>query len=143
MSTSPYDTGAPDEDQIQSMRSLAETLRGQFEQIVEKGPALAREARELSITESSSDGLIQVTVDARGGLLALDLDPRIYRRPDARALADSIIETIRAATATAQERVLDIFEPVVGREEMRLHLQGTPEEVIDGVEDKLNRRGML
>lgn len=143
MSTSSYDSGPPDEDQIQSLRSLAETLRGQFENIVEKGPKLAREARDLSITESSSDGLVKVTVDSRGGLLALDLDPRIYRRPDARSLADTILDTVRAATQAAQERVLDIFEPIVGREEMRLYVQGTPEDVIENVEDKLNRRAGL
>ncbi|WP_153506279.1 YbaB/EbfC family nucleoid-associated protein [Cumulibacter manganitolerans] len=122
------------------MRSLAETLRGQFERLVEEGPRMAREAREVSITESSRDGLVKVTVDARGSLLALDLDPRIYRRPDARSLAESILETIRRATDAAQERVLDIFEPAVSRDDMRLHLQGTPDQVVEDVEDRLNRR---
>ena len=143
MSTSAADPGPPDEVQLQSMRSFAETLRGQFEKLVEEGPRLAREAREVSITESSPDGLVKVTVDPRGSLLALDLDPRIYRRPDARALSESIVETIRKATQEAQERVMDIFEPVVSRDDMRLQLQGTPEQVIEDVEDRLNRRDTL
>ena len=143
MSTNPSDPGPPDEVQLQSMRSLAETLRGQFEKLVEKGPQMAREAREVSITESSADGLVKVTVDPRGSLLALDLDPRIYRRPDARALSESIIDTIRRATETAQERVMDIFEPVVPRDDMKLHLQGTPEDVLEDVEDRLNRRDTM
>lgn len=122
------------------MKSLADSLRGQFEKLVDEGPRMAREAREVSITESSADGLVKVTVDPRGSLLALDLDPRIYRRPDARALAESIIETIRAATEVAQERVLDIFEPVIPRDELKVQLTGDPDQVVADVEDRLNRR---
>lgn len=122
------------------MKSLADSLRGQFEKLVDEGPRMAREAREVSITESSADGLVKVTVDPRGSLLALDLDPRIYRRPDARALAESIIETIRAATEVAQERVLDIFEQVIPRDELRVQLTGDPDQVVADVEDRLNRR---
>lgn len=122
------------------MRSLTESLRGQFETLVTEGPRLAREARDVSVTETSRDGLVKVTVDPRGAVLALDLDPRIYRRPDARALAESILETIRRAGETAQEQVMDIFEPVVSREAMRLQLNGTPEQVLEDVEDRLNRR---
>ncbi|WP_208378997.1 YbaB/EbfC family nucleoid-associated protein [Cumulibacter soli] len=140
MSTDDDHRGPPDDVQLQSMRSFAESLRGQFETLVSEGPRLAREAREVSVTERSSDGLVKVTVDPRGAILALDLDPRIYRRPDARALGESILDTIRRASEAAQERVLDIFEPVVPRDQMRVQLQGSPEDVLEDVQDRLNRR---
>ncbi|MFI5713010.1 YbaB/EbfC family nucleoid-associated protein [Kribbella sp. NPDC051620] len=73
---------------------------------------LERHARTLQqamaterATAESADGLIQVTVDARGGVLELDLDPRIYRVQDSTALAADILLAIKKATAAAQGKV--------------------------------------
>lgn len=116
-----------------AMQSYADELQARFERMQEQGPALHDKAQAVQVTEKSRDGLISVTVGARGELVRLDIDPRIYRRPDSRALADTIAATIKAAAATAQERVLEIFEPLVGREEMSMHLSGD----LDGVLEKM------
>jgi DNA-binding protein YbaB len=56
---------------------------------------------EVQATAYSEDGLVTATVDGRGALVDLDLDPRVYRDQDSRALAETITETIRAAAADA------------------------------------------
>src|SRR4051812_33404377 len=98
------------------MRAYADELREVFKQIQDASAELHAEARAVQVTETSRDGLVSVTVGARGELIRLDLDPRIYRRPDARYLADTIAETARAAAVKAQERVTEIFEPVIPAE---------------------------
>lgn len=55
-------------------------------------------------TAESDDGLIRATVGGRGEVLDLDLDPRIYREPDSRALATAITATIRRARQRAADR---------------------------------------
>ncbi|MFD2467647.1 YbaB/EbfC family nucleoid-associated protein [Amycolatopsis silviterrae] len=53
----------------------------------------------------SPDGLVHATVGGRGELLALDLDPRIYRLGDSHAVAHTITEAVRAAGVAAAGRV--------------------------------------
>jgi DNA-binding protein YbaB len=60
---------------------------------------------EVRHTEQSGDGLIEVTVDGRGDLLTLTLDPRTLRTPDATALARAITATIHHATAAVGDYV--------------------------------------
>lgn len=119
------------------MRAYAEELQARFEKLTTEGPKVAEQARKVQVTEKSPDGLISATVGARGELIRLDLDPRIYRRPDSRELADTITETIKAAAAAAQERVLEVFEPLVPREELQLHLDGNIEGVLDSMSNKM------
>lgn len=59
---------------------------------------------DVRVTAESDDGLIRATVSGRGELLDLDLDPRIYRAPDSRALATAITATVRQAKRQAAER---------------------------------------
>ena len=126
---------------ITGMRAYAESLKSQFEDLVERGPDLAKNAREVQITEKSSDGLVSVTVNANGRLVRLDLDPRIYRRPDSRELADTIVDTIERASEAVQERVLDIFEPLVPREQMRVNIEGDTEAILDNMNTQINQIG--
>ncbi|RBY86220.1 YbaB/EbfC family DNA-binding protein [Blastococcus sp. TF02A-26] len=95
--------------------------------MMEQGPRLAERARAVQATETSDDGLVSVTVGPRGDLLRLDLDPRIYRRPDSRRLADTITETVHRAARAAQDRVVEVFAPVVGEEQLRATLDGDTE----------------
>jgi DNA-binding protein YbaB len=59
---------------------------------------------DVRVTVESDDGLIVATLGGRGELLTLDLDPRIYRTPDSRALATAITATIRRAREQVAER---------------------------------------
>lgn len=123
----------PESPEIAGVRAQAEALRATFERMTAEAPAIHAKARALEVTEKSRDGLISVTVGARGDLVRLDIDPRIYRRPDSRALADTITETVHLAAMKAQERVIELFEPLVPADQMRMHLDGD----LDGVMEQM------
>jgi DNA-binding protein YbaB len=106
------------------MRAYAEELEKRFWRLQEEGPKLQKRARSLQITEKSEDGLITATVGARGELIRLDIDPRIYRKPDARALADDITQTIKKAGTKAQQEVVELFAALVPREQIEAQLSG-------------------
>lgn len=120
------------------MRAYAESLRSTFMRMQAQAAELHETAKALRITESSPDGMISATVGSRGELLRLDLDPRLYRRPDARNLADTIVETVRRAAARAQERVVEIFEPIIPGDQLKAHLDGDFETALDQLDDHLS-----
>ena len=77
-----------------------------LEELERDARQLQRVLSELRTTAESGDGLIQATVGGRGELIALELDPRIYREADSEALAADIMATIKAAATRAQEQLL-------------------------------------
>ncbi|WP_311922928.1 YbaB/EbfC family nucleoid-associated protein [Microbispora sp. H10836] len=119
------------------MRAYAEELRATFLRLQEEAPALHERARAVQVTEKSRDGLVAATVGANGELIRLDLDPRIYRRQDARGLADAITGTIHAAVAKAQERVVEIFAPIIPADQMRAHIEGDLDAVLEQMSTRL------
>src|SRR5262245_44247757 len=60
---------------------------------------------DTECTAETADGLIEATVNGRGNVLGLRLDPRIYRNQDCEVLAAGILEAIRKATEQAQAKV--------------------------------------
>jgi DNA-binding protein YbaB len=64
---------------------------------------------ELTVCAYSDDGLVSATVSGRGELLALTLDPRVYRASDSRRLAESIMNTVRDATDQVRTRIAAEF----------------------------------
>ncbi|UVS79630.1 YbaB/EbfC family nucleoid-associated protein [Actinokineospora sp. UTMC 2448] len=63
---------------------------------------------DITATADSPDGLISATVVGRGELSELRLDPRIYRTADAKALAATIVDTVREAVARSQEELFAV-----------------------------------
>lgn len=126
---------------IAGMRAYAEELESRFKKLTTEGPQLQKRARAVQVTEKSSDGLISATVGVGGELIRLDLDPRIYRHPDSRDLADTITETVKAAGVKAKEQALEIFEPLIPREEMLLHMDGNIEGVLERMSDQMLGKG--
>ncbi|GGL10622.1 hypothetical protein Sme01_16030 [Sphaerisporangium melleum] len=113
------------------MRAYAEELRATFMRMQEEAPEMHEKARAVQVTEKSEDGLIAATVSARGDLVRLDIDPRIYRRPDSRLLADAITATVHRATAKARDQVIDLFAPLIPAERMKAHLDGDLEAILE------------
>jgi DNA-binding protein YbaB len=87
--------------------------------------------------EKSPDGLVVATVGARGEFISLDIDPRVFRRPDSRLLADTIVETVNKAAQKAQEKVVEIFEPLIPADQMRAHLDGDVESVLEQMVEQM------
>jgi DNA-binding protein YbaB len=69
-----------------------------------------RRVFEVTGTAWSDDRLIKAVVGPRGQLIDLDIDPRIYRRPNSRALAMTIVATVRAATDEAMAKTQQILD---------------------------------
>jgi DNA-binding protein YbaB len=112
------------------MQAYAEELRTLFMRMQDEALDLHQRARAVQVTETSRDGLVSATVGARGDLVRLDLDPRIYRRQDSRHLADTITDTVAKAAGKARERVLEIFEPLIPPDQMAAHIDGDLETVM-------------
>jgi DNA-binding protein YbaB len=124
------------EPDVAGMQAYADELRRTFMRLQEEGDGLRREAQAVQVTEKSKDGLIAATVGARGDLIRLDIDPRIYRHPDARHLADAITGTVQNAAAKARQRILEIFDPIIPAEQMQPHLDGDLDAVMKQLADR-------
>ncbi|MGW4799543.1 YbaB/EbfC family nucleoid-associated protein [Nonomuraea sp. NPDC004297] len=116
---------------IAGLQAYAEELRETFMRMQREAKDLNARAQAIQITEQSADGHVSATVSVRGELIRLDLDPRVFRRPDARGLADTITATVRQARTRALEELVELFGPVVPPEQLRAHLDGDLETVLD------------
>jgi DNA-binding protein YbaB len=95
---------------LSGLRAYAQEMTAQFTTLRDGIAGLQQELRDLTVVEKSTDGLVTVTVGARGQLVDLALDPRVYRRPDSTALARSITQTVQKAAEAAAVRVSEISE---------------------------------
>lgn len=129
-----------DRQGVAGLRAWSEQLQVKLGDLVEQGPALARRARAVQATETSPDGLVSVTVGPQGRVVRLDLDPRIYRTPDARALADLITETIEHAVWAAEDRVVGIMSAVADGDQVRAMFNGDDEALAGIVDDQIRGR---
>lgn len=114
----------PDRADVAALREYSEQLQGRLLRMMEEGPRLAEQARAVQVTETSDDGLVAVTVGPRGELVRLDLDPRIYRRPDSRQLADTITATVQRAARAAEDRVVQLLSPLADEDQLRATMSG-------------------
>ncbi|MFJ6672012.1 YbaB/EbfC family nucleoid-associated protein [Actinosynnema sp. NPDC091369] len=67
----------------------------------------------IEVTASSDDGLVDVTVGPDGAMRALRLDPRLYRAPDAAALARAVTRAAQAAAGSAHRAAFDVLKPLL------------------------------
>lgn len=130
----------PERSEVAALREYAGHLQDRLHQMMEQGPGLAERARAVQATETSDDGLVSVTVGPRGDLLRLDLDPRIYRRPDSRRLADTITETVHRAARAAQDRVVEVLAPIVDEDQLRATLAGDTESLTSIMTEQMRGR---
>ncbi|WP_157253482.1 YbaB/EbfC family nucleoid-associated protein [Nonomuraea typhae] len=114
-----------------------EELRDGFLRLHGEAGELHARAQAVQVTEQSRDGLVTVTVDARGELVGLEIDPRVYRDPDARALADTIAGTLARATEKAREQIVDVFAHLIPAEQLRAYLDGDLEAVLTQLAEQM------
>ncbi|MFY1635095.1 YbaB/EbfC family nucleoid-associated protein [Solwaraspora sp. WMMB335] len=107
---------------VQALRARADELMAQFDRMRSGVGELQQQLRAVSATVTSADGLVTVTVGPRGQVTRVELDPRIYRRPNAKELSETITETIRAATAKALAQVAELCRPLVPDEQFQAHM---------------------
>jgi DNA-binding protein YbaB len=113
-----------------AMRSELERLGAHLEKLHDGHAELQRKLREIRVSVTSADELVTVTVDARGQVDGITLDPRIYQRPDSRLLAATITAAIQQAAAEAMARVMELTRPFMPDETLRAHLDLDFDEVL-------------
>lgn len=84
-----------------------------YAELAERVRAMRDGMLKLSVTADSDDGLIHAVVDGSGHLTELELDPRIFRTPDAAGLAKEILTTVRTAIEDSRQQAAEIAKPVV------------------------------
>jgi DNA-binding protein YbaB len=115
---------------LAAMQAHIERLQTQLEKLRDGRAELERQLSELRVTVTSADELVTATVDARGQVDQVSLDPRIYQRPDSRLLAATITATIQQAATEAVERVLELTRPFMPDEAVRAHMKLDLDEVL-------------
>ncbi|WP_238005621.1 YbaB/EbfC family nucleoid-associated protein [Dactylosporangium sp. AC04546] len=90
----------PERPNWSAMSALVADLRNALSGLTD----VQRQMVELSGEAWSDDRLIRVMVGPRGQLVELDIDARVFRNPNAKALAASIMGAAERAVAELNER---------------------------------------
>lgn len=117
------------ERDLAGLRAYREELAARIDSLRAGFEDIARDSRSMTATATSPDGYVTATVGPRGEVVRIDLDPRIYRRPDSTQLATTITETIHRAAEAAGAKLTAALARVVPPEELRAHLEGNISEV--------------
>ena len=64
----------------------------------------------------SDDRLVKVVVGPRGQLIDLEIDPRVFRNPNSKALANTILATVRAAVDDAQRQSREVRDELIPKD---------------------------
>jgi DNA-binding protein YbaB len=95
---------------LSGLRAMAQEVAGKLDNLKGNLGDMRKEMNEARATVKSPDGHITATVGPRGQLVKLELDPRIFRRPDSTKLAAAITETIQKAAVEVGHKVDEITE---------------------------------
>jgi DNA-binding protein YbaB len=91
------------------IKEATEELRRQQERLLKVRAKLA----DTSTKVRSKDGMVTVTVDARGQLSSINFNSQKFRRIAPAELGSILVETIVQAQAQSRERVLRAFKPLL------------------------------
>jgi DNA-binding YbaB/EbfC family protein len=107
---------------LTAMRAEVASLEEQLTRMQAGYQELQRALAERAITVTAADGTVSVTVDARGHVTDVELDPKIYQRPDTQRLAATITATIQQAVTEVQEQVKELTRPMMPDPETQAQL---------------------
>ncbi|TDD06978.1 YbaB/EbfC family DNA-binding protein [Nonomuraea deserti] len=96
-----------------SFRATIDELAMEYNRRAQQVHDLHRELNELRCTSKSRDGMVGVTLGARGQVYAIELNPRVHRTLSATELAAAIMEQIAQATAQATARAEELIRPLL------------------------------
>ncbi|MDQ7906553.1 YbaB/EbfC family nucleoid-associated protein [Phytohabitans sp. ZYX-F-186] len=87
-----------------------------LQQTIENAAQTRQQIMEITGTAWSDDRLVKAVVGPRGQLIELEIDPRVYRTPNSKALAASIMSTVRAAVEDANKQTKEIVDKVMPKD---------------------------
>jgi DNA-binding protein YbaB len=95
----------------EELRSSLEGLRHEYDKQFDDLRKMQHDMREINATARTRDGLVTVTVDARGHVTDIRLDPRVHDRLTPQRLARELMSTISQAMADASEQTQRLMAP--------------------------------
>ena len=115
-----------------ALRAEMEDALARYERLRAAVGELRRRAAEATAEARTTDGLVKVELGARGTLTGLQIDARAYRTYSPTLLAETILDLVGQATATASKEMGELMKPVLP--------EGvTYEEVLAGTADPFDR----
>ena len=94
-----------------ALRARLEELLGDYEHLRRGVMAAQERMRTMRGTAATTDGTIKVTVDFRGRLSGLEIDPRAYRRYSPSQLATEIIRLTGVACDQVTGDMAEVMSP--------------------------------
>jgi DNA-binding protein YbaB len=98
-----------DRDANRGLKARFAEIQDSYERVRDGLAELQQRINALCVTAASANDLVKATVDARGQLVRLNLQPRVMREFDHEALERLILTTVRTATAQATEQVAELM----------------------------------
>ena len=127
-----------------ALRARADELAAQFEQARATAGDVRQRLLNIRATAKSDDGYITIGVGLQGRVESIDIDPRIYRRPDSRRLAETLLETIKRAMADVERQTDEVSKSFLGGGDLSAALKLDFESIFRKVDeqfDELSRGG--
>lgn len=89
---------------------------GDLRRSLDRVGSMQRALMRVTGTAWSEDRMVKAVVGPRGQLIELDIDPRVYRKPNSKALAASIIATVHAAVDNVIRDGAEILDQNIPRD---------------------------
>ena len=121
-----------------AVRARAEELMAEAERLRAGAGDLRRRILEIRGEARSPDGYVSAVVGNRGHLERLDIDPRIYRRPDSKQLAETISDTIHRAAAQADRQIEEAAQAYFSDHDVRATLGFDVEAMFRKLDDEFD-----
>jgi DNA-binding protein YbaB len=86
-------------------------LLQQYRQVRDNLGRMQQQMTELTATAQSPDKLVEVTVDYRGELTKVEINPRAFRVLDSATLGETIVATAKAATVQVRRLIQELVNP--------------------------------
>jgi DNA-binding protein YbaB len=91
-----------------------------------------RRIRQIKGVAWSPDRHVKAVVGPRGQLIELEIDPRIYRTPNSKALAATILDTVRSAVEDVMRQGREIRDEMIPKDLRQLAEQsGQSEDLLE------------
>jgi DNA-binding protein YbaB len=104
--------------------SVLEGMLSDLKQTFAKVPDLQRRMLRVTGEAWSDDRTVKAVVGPKGHLLELEIDPRVYRKPNSKELAATIVATVRRAIEDATSKTREIAEEAMPADPMLRDIGG-------------------
>jgi hypothetical protein len=89
--------------------SAIQEVIGDLQKTLDNAAQTRQQILDITGTAWSDDRFVKAVVGPRGQLIELEIDPRVFRTPNSKALSASILATVRAAVEAANQKTSAIL----------------------------------